>query len=197
MKQLLIFTLINLISFVTSGQIINLTIKDETVKENKVQIDSTYCNYYVLNSKDTFYFTNNSTVIQCNFTQSIDKDHNKCRFYINQEPGNGRVEIVKTDFLNKSSTTYSGTLISGFYENGTLIKKSTSGSPLITGQYVNNWKNGFWTIYYPNGQVQTIFKFIDGINDPVKTWEFDETGKLVDFTDEEDELLKLINDIKN
>lgn len=186
-----------MISFVTTSQINNLLIKEKTTKENKVQIDSTYCNYYVLNSKDTFYFTNNSTVIQCNFTQSIDKDHNKCRFNINQEPGNGRVEIVQNDFLNKSSTIYCGTLIGGFYENGTFYKNSYNGKPLITGQYVNNWKNGFWTIYYPNGQVQTIFKFIDEINDPVKTWEFDKEGKLIDFTDEEDGLLKLLNSRKH
>lgn len=62
----------------------------------------------------------------------------------------------------------------------------------MLGQYVYNWKIGFWTIFYENGQVHSISKFIEGNDEAVVEWEYDSYGKLVYFNNEEDNIRNLI-----
>lgn len=189
-KLLLILTV--LISLASFGQEISPNIRVKLQTESKEKTYSSYCNYYILDSRDTFYFPDNSTVIQCNFLQKLDKDHNKCLIYINQKPGNGSIEIVRNDYPDKSTSVFCGTISNGLILNGTFMIKSFNGLPLLTGQYYNNWKHGYWTSYYPNGRIETIDKYIEGANEPVKTWEFNELGELKDYTDEEAEVINLI-----
>jgi len=193
MIQKLLLILMTLITLVSFGQDNNLTVKMEFKKESKVKIDSTFVNYYILNDRDTFYFPNNSSVIQCDYLQSIDRDHNKCTININQKLGNGRIEIVQYHSFDKSTATFCGQISNGLFLTGTYMIKSPNGIPLLIGQYNNNWKYGYWTSYYSNGRIQTIYKYIEGADDPVKTWEFNKTGKLLDFTDVETEIINLIN----
>jgi hypothetical protein len=190
MRQTLLTTFTILIYLASFGQENNLIIKAELTKESNIIKDSTFVNWYVLNVKDTFYFPENSTVIQCNYLHSLDRDHNKCRIYINQKLGTGNIEIVRYNISDNSTTSYSGTISNGLYLTGTYITKSFKGFPLLTGQYVNNWKYGFWTSYFSNGKIQSIDKYIEGVNDPVKTWEYNEAGELIEFTDEETEIIK-------
>lgn len=157
-----------------------------------MKIDSTYINYYVLNNRDTFYFPGNSTVIQCNYLQNVDKDHNKCRIYIDQKPGNGYIEIVRYNKLEEEITTYQGTLVDGFFLSGIYTIKTIEEFPVITGQYVNNWKYGLWTNYYSSGQVSSIEKYIEGASYPVKMWEYNKAGELSGYGDEEMEIRDLM-----
>lgn len=197
MRQTILSILMALNTLASFGQDNKPTIEAELQKEAKVKIDSTFINYYVLHYQDTFYFPYNSTVIRCNHLQSLDKDHNKCEIYVNQALGNGNIEIVLCNRVDKSTTTFYGQISNGLMITGTFMIKSFDGVPLLTGQYHNNWKYGYWTSYYSNGQVQIIDKYIEEANDPVKTWEFSEEGKLTNFTDEETEIIKHINKNNN
>ncbi|MCO5269024.1 MAG: hypothetical protein M9897_09035 [Brumimicrobium sp.] len=194
MRQRIITILMVLITLASFGQDNNLILKVKFQKESKVKIDSTFINYYILDNRDTFYFPNNSDVIQCNYLQSLDRDHNKCKIYVNQALGNGNIEIVCCNGIDKTTTTFYGQISDGLMITGTYIIKSFNGVPLLTGQYYNNWKHGYWTSYYSNGRIQAIDKYIEGANYPVKTWGFNKKGKLIDYTDEEAEIIKRINE---
>lgn len=72
-----------------------------------------------------------------------------------------------------------GYFVNGLIFNATQICFSPEGSPLLTGQFVNNWKVGFWTIYNESGGIESIDKFISGFDHAVETWEYNENGKIV------------------
>ena len=159
--------------------------------ESKIKVDSSYINYYIIDFKDTIWFTEYSEVVKCDFTAKLDKSHNNCTFYSNKKEMNGFFTICTIN--NDITQIYKGTMKNGNYENGTVSRYFENGIIQMIGQYQDNWKIGFWTTYHNNGRLDSIMKFIEGANDPVVEIEYDENGKIINSIDEEDDILKIIN----
>lgn len=151
--------------------------------ESTARVDSTYTNFYIIGS-DTFWFPDHSSVIRCNPMVSVYPYHNSCSFYINGELANTEIRMVSGN--RNSKREYSGSLKNGLYFNGRSCCEN-DGIPFFTGNYSNNRKSGFWTYHFPDGTIQHLEKYIEGVDYPVKEWEYDETGRLINYDDHSEE----------
>lgn len=186
--------IIYIISLVISSQsIAQVPIKIKFTKngiESKIKTDSTAFNFYVEANKDTVWFNYDSNVIQCDYMMSIEKAHNHCTFYSFDKPMNGfyTLRTIDDQLINE----FKGTLENGLYQDGTFILYFNNGAIQLTGQYKNNWKYGYWTGYDKLGTLLYLIKFIEGVDDPVVEYSFEENGQMIKTTDEEDVMNELI-----
>ncbi len=130
------------------------------------QLDSTYVNYIIQENKDTLFFNSFEVVVKCNYLQSLDKEHNKCRLILNDEfiTGNIILHLEGKDNIME----YRGSVITGYYTNGSINKYYLNKSLMMTGKYENNAKIGIWKTYYPNGKIESKQKFVEGIDESIK-----------------------------
>lgn len=164
------------------------------ITESKCKLDSTFINYYVKDFSDTVWFTKASDVIKCNYLVKLEKSHNNCLYATFKAPMNGYFTIQTKNY--DMSNLYQGTLINGQLETGTYTSFYSADQIYIMGQYQNNWKIGFWTTFRYNGLLDSVNKFIEGANDPVVVYKFDEYGNILSCTDEEIEILRRIEQNK-
>lgn len=115
MKVTIFLLFISIIQIVWSQDTkIKIDLKNDAC-ESRFKSDSSMINYYHGNNSDTIWFSNQESVITCNYMISTEKSHNKCQFKSFGELMNGFYTI----YVN--STQYKGTFKEGLFENGTVL----------------------------------------------------------------------------
>jgi hypothetical protein len=153
--------------------------------------DSNYAGFYVLNFSDTTYFSNVSVITECidNMTTILGNSLSYCHYISSGVPISGNFQICyKQD--NHIVKTFYGHLKQGYYWNGIIINYYSDSLDISTakiqstGQISNGWISGIYTMYYENGRIETIERYISGIGGPVYGYDFDEKGNQVGFYDD-------------
>jgi len=152
-------------------------------------------NFYVTNNSDTIYVNDFANILVCNYLISIEKSHNKCMITIEDDLYTGKLyyQMSRADSMLQ---VFDGEIVDGLIKNGTILRYSTTGQLILSGQYYDNWKYGIWTSYYKNGQIESVMKFIVNADYPVVEWNYDESGRLVYHNDEQKEIEKRIKNAR-
>jgi hypothetical protein len=146
-------------------------------------------NYYVLNSVDTNFVENSVEIFKCDYLISTEKSHNKCRILINETFYSGKIyyHLIRTDSCLE---VFEGEIKNGLIQNGTILRYSKTSQLILSGQFYDNWKYGIWTTYYIIGKIESVMKYIKYSDYPVVEWEYDQTGHLLYYNNEQKEIEK-------
>lgn len=150
-----------------------------TMPDNEIE------GYYVLGYSDTVFFENYRNIFApFNFGSNY---VNPIQFYRVQSfgiPINGHLYLYHFD-KDSCINTFDGIVKDGFYFSGVFIDYYPDGTIKSTTQVEDGWLTGIHTAYFPNGRVQLIEKYIIEFTHPVAEWEYDSTGILIEFYNEE------------
>lgn len=138
---------------------------------SKEKKDSSYCNYYITDFSDTVYFKHDNCLFSIQLTSPALTFRRKT--LNDYAEGILRIYTQYEDSYSIEDGTFSdGTALSTYF-----IEHYNSGNIKTTGQYVGGRKQGVWTWYYENSQIEKIAILEDG-----ETWkeiEFDLDGNLI------------------
>jgi len=173
---------------------------DDTLKQSLRIYDEMDTVYYPLKGTTLksipFQLRRSNNFFDCiDGTTIIEKGHNYCQILKGGVPFSGYIKIrrVKRD---SAISVFSGTLKNGYIEDGSFIEFYHNGNIRQTGQYQNNWKIGIWTSFYPTGGIEFLEKYIEGTDSSMVWFDYDDSGKLVDYSDEESIMKKRIEEMK-
>lgn len=160
--------------------------------ESRTKLNSQAEQFYILNFTDTVYVTDFPVINKCiDRTTKISNPSMYCQLLSFGQPITGY--YTENGYYGDSTRFwYSGTLQNGYYQNGEFMRFHPAKIPMICGQYSNGWKSGLWIMYSENGKVYTIYRFIEGCEDPVTEWNYNEKGELEYYNDEYPEIIKRI-----
>ncbi|MDZ4751377.1 MAG: hypothetical protein SGI87_07155 [Flavobacteriales bacterium] len=144
-------------------------------------------NVCILNRVDTIDVQRVTDLFDCNYLISTEKSHNKCRIKINDSLFTGRISyhILRID---DSFEIFDGEINNGLIIEGTVLRYSSEGKLILTGQYNENWKSGIWTTYYVTGEIESVMKFIKSADYPVIEWEYNKDGQVTYYNNEQKEM---------
>ena len=144
-------------------------------------------NMCILNRVDTIDVQRVTDIFDCNYLISTEKSHNKCQVKINDSLFTGRIcyRLIRTA---DNFEVFDGEVSNGLIIEGTVLRYSSEGQLIFTGQYNENWKLGIWTTYYVTGEIESVMKFIKYADHPVIEWEYDKDGQVTYYNDEQQEI---------
>ena len=208
MKRILVLISLSLAQY-SFGQIENYEdTLNSSVLWTPFLVTGSNISYHIFDETDTVFFkledlgfqfsngtfTKDTSHIVCiDMMSNIEKGHNRCVILKNGTPFTG---YFKRRLVHKDSTysIFSGHLKNGLIETGSFIEFYHNGIIKQTGQYQNNWKSAIWTYYYPDGKIEWLTKYIEGADYPVIEFEYDTSGSLIYFNDEESIMKKMIKE---
>jgi hypothetical protein len=139
-----------------------------------VRLDSTFCNFYIKDFKDTIYFRHSSCILQAQTTSPL-----TFKLRIQNGYAHGFLRIYAQN--DSSYTWIDGDFSNGFIVHGSHLEYYPNGTLKLTGQYEDGHQNGVWTWYFEDGKINRIV--IYKIAEPVKIMEYDTEGNLIDEYD--------------
>lgn len=161
--------------FGQSTDSLRLNINNECEKNFSTEkIDSTFCNFYIKDFKDTIYFRQANCINQAQTTSPLTFKRRILNGYA----------IGFLRIYSQNDYTYSwvdGNFTNGFIINGSHLEYYLSGTLNLTGQYENGHRNGVWTWYFENGKIKRIVVY--EIAEPIKEMEYDNDGRLIEEYD--------------
>ena len=205
MKRILVLISLSFVQY-SFGQIENYEdTLNSSVLWTPFLVSGLNISYHIFDETDTVFFkledlglkfsngtfTKDTRHVDCIDLATIEKGHNRCAILKKGIPFTG---YFKRRLVQKDSTysIFSGHLKNGLIETGGFIEFYPNGIIKQTGQYQNNWKSAIWTDYYPDGKIEWLTKYIEGADYPVIEFEYDTSGNLIYFNDEESIMKKMI-----
>ena len=152
------------------------TIIDNECEKNfsTKKLDSTFCNFYIKDFKDTVYFRNSSCILQAQTTSPLTF---KRRIQNGYADGFFRVYSQ----YDISNAWIDGTYSNGFIIAGSYLEYYTNGKLKLTGQFENGHRSGVWTWYFENEKINRIV--IYEIAEPLKEMKLDKDGNIIEEYD--------------
>jgi hypothetical protein len=142
------------------------------------KIDSTFCNFYIKDFKDTVFFKHDDCILQAQTTSPLTFKRRIQNGYAN---GFLRIYTENTD----SYSWLDGYYVNGSISSGSYLEYYQSGKLKLSGQFINGHRQGVWTWYFENGNINRLFVY--EIAEPIKEIEYDMNGKIIDEYDFVDE----------
>lgn len=134
------------------------------------KIDSSYCNFYMLDFNDTVYFRSASCIIQPQTTSPV-----TFKYRIQNGYANGFMRMhLQAD---NSFTSIDGRFSEGIISTGSHLDYFLNGTLKTSGQYEFGQRSGVWTWYFESGKINRIIIYEN--SDPLREIEFDKEGNVV------------------
>lgn len=134
------------------------------------KIDSSYCNFYMLDFKDTVYFKSAGCIIQPQTTSPV-----TFKRRIQNGYANGFMRMYLQ--ADSSYTWIDGKYSEGFISSGSHLEYFLNGTLKKSGQYEFGQRSGVWSWYFESGKINRIIIYEN--SDPVREIEFDKEGNVV------------------
>ena len=137
-------------------------------------IDSSFCNFYIINFKDTVYFTQSSCIVQVQTTSPL-----TFKRRIQNGYANGFLRIYTQN--ENSFSWLDGNFSNGIITYGSYLEFYTNSRLKLTGQFEKGQRNGVWTWYFENGQLLRIVIYDNA--EMIKEIEYDINGHIIEEYD--------------
>ena len=174
-RTLIPFFFVAFIGFGQSSDSLRFDFNNECEKNFSTEkLDSTFCNFYILDFKDTVYFRAANCIIQPQTTTPITFKRKVKKGYANG--------FIRFYFKTEDSYKWiDGEFSEGFISTGSHLEYFSNGTLKITGQYELGHRSGVWTWYFENGNINRIV--IYKIADPIREIEYDVEGNVIEDYD--------------
>lgn len=152
---------------------------------SSIKKDSSYCNFYIKDFKDTMFFRFSSCIFRTQTTSPL-----TFKRRIKNGYANGFIR-----FFSKNDNSYSlldGNFNNGFIISGSQLEYYNNGILKLSGQYEFGHRSGIWTWYYENGKINRIIVY--EIADVIREIEYDINGEIIFEYDFVKEKAKISNE---
>ncbi len=163
------------LGFGQSSDSLLLRILDDCEKNFSTEkIDSTFCNFYIKDFQDTVFFKYADCILQAQTTSPL-----TFKRRIQNGYANGFLRIYAEN--TESYSWLDGYYVNGSISSGSYIEYYQGGKLKLSGQFINGHRQGVWTWYFENGNINRLFVY--EIAEPIKEIVYDMNGKIIEEYD--------------